>query len=125
MTSWPSSSAQWLRWRSAVCAVAPSPVRSLPFALHWPFLVDDGCDVFLQVVTDRLANGGRQSLRVAIDAADVVRLAVYDILRVTKGFPGCDRDESQQHRAGNADHSDQKPRELVVGAANFYICTSR
>ena len=36
-------------------------------------------------------------------------------------FPGCDRDEGQQHRPGNADHRDQKPHKLVVGAANFYM----
>jgi hypothetical protein len=42
-------------------------------------------------------------------------------LGATEGFPGCDRDESKQHRVGNADHRDQKPRELVVGAANFYM----
>src|SRR5215472_6713976 len=58
---------------------------------------------------------------VAIDAAHVVRLAVHDILRATERFPGCDRDESQQDRVGDADHGDQKPRELVAGAANFYM----
>jgi len=29
--------------------------------------------------------------------------------------------KSQQHCVGNTDHRDQKPGELVVGAANFYV----
>src|SRR5262245_6559478 len=57
----------------------PALVRSLSVALHRPFLIDDGGDVLLRVVTDRLAHGGRQSLRVAIDAADrsLLRYPLY------------------------------------------------
>src|ERR1019366_5257195 len=80
-----------------------------------------GPDVLPRIVANACAHIGWQALSVPIDAADVIRLEIDDLLRVAEGFPGRDRDESEQHRVGDADRTDYEPGQLIVRPAKLHV----
>src|ERR1035437_2460605 len=64
----------------------PRLVWRLSGLLQRPFVVNHGPDVLPRIVANACAHIGWQALSVPIDAADVIRLEIDDLLRAAEGF---------------------------------------